>query len=403
MDNAPHTLAVGAAKTEITPRGGPVNLAGFGFSRKSSGVLDPLWARAIYAADGVSWVVLVTVDVIGLFHDFVRAVRADLAGELGDTGRVLVCSTHNHDGPDTMGYWGTGLFNAIPVRTGADPAYLRTLREAVVRSVRAARADAEPVSMVRGRARAPRFLTENVREPGYKDDTIAWVRFDRPDGTRKAYLACFACHPEVLWDKNTLISADYVGVVCRLLEERTGAATLLFQGPLGGMVTPNIEEAAPMADRLQFMETMGRTIAGRLLQSEGSAVPVAEPRIGHAVRTFTVPLGNRVFALLHRMGVITRDGGGRTITTEANMVRIGDVLMFGAPGELLPAAGFMIKARLADAPSVFVLALCCDELGYIPAPRDFGHVAYAFERSMSAGPALSDEVLRSVCMLRALL
>jgi hypothetical protein len=388
-------LRVGVGRADITPYGRTVNLAGFGFRRRSTGVLDPLFARAIHISCGKEWLTLVSADLIGLFRDFVEGIRSVLVGEFGDSSRIIVCCTHNHDGPDTMGYWGRSLLGAIPIRSGADPAYMEELRPKIVSAIREARAGAEPVVAFRGRAAAPPWLSENVRRPGYKDDTLGWLRFDRPGGTTKAYLLNFACHPEALWSGNTLLSADYPGVLCRLVEERTGGTALFFSGALGGMVTPNIEESAAFPDRRRFMEAMGRTLFEQLLESERRAELIDAPSVRHARKVFEVTVSNPVFRLLEAAGVLPRRGTGRRVVTETHMVRIGDALIFGAPGELLPSMGFMIKARLSDSRSVFTLGLCCDELGYILAPAEFGERAYRFERSMSVGAGLSHAVLES--------
>jgi hypothetical protein len=394
-------LSVGAAKVDITPYDRVVNMAGFGFSRRSTGVLDPLYARAIYVSDGAEWTVLVGVDVIGLFNDYVNSVRDLLSGDFANSDRILICSTHNHDGPDTMGYWGRALLGKLPVSTGVDEEYMAALRSRLVDVIRAARADAEPVRMFRGSAEAPRFLTENVREPGYKDDTLSFLRFDRADGSRKAYLLNYACHPESLWSENTKISSDYVGVLCRLIEEETGAAPVFLSGALGGMVTQNLEESAPMPDRIRFMNAMGGSLYGCLRRAEAAAVEVPEPAVRHARRSITVPLENSMLLLLHRLGVFKREGGGKTVRTEANMVKIGDVAIFGAPGEPLPSLGFQIKGRLSGSPMSMVVGLCCDELGYILSHEDCKRRQYEFEKSMSAGESLTTEVLRSVYDLLA--
>ena len=270
--------------------------------------------------------------------------------------------------------------------------------QAFVSDVLAAKADAEPVVMWRGCAQIPPWITENVREQGHKDNDLQWVRLDRPSGSAKAYIINFACHPEVMWSRNTLLSSDFPGVLCRLVEEQTGATPLFIQGALGGMVTPNMEEGAGIEDRVRFLKTMGGVLFDRLMESSKDGVKVREPRVSHSARRITVPLENRMLYVLHRLGVLKR-GGGRTVETEVNLVRVGDTAILGVPGEPLPAVGDMIRARLAGAVQVFVAGLCCDELGYILAPEQSGLEKYAFERSMSAGPSLADELLRSVYML----
>ena len=127
-------LLFGFAKRAITPAIGakPVYLAGFDNDRRATGVHDDLWGRAVAVSDGRLKVAIVSVDLIGVFHGEVLKAREELQRRV--PGAVLVvASTHNHQGPDTMGLWGKGRFSS-----GVDPEYLGRVREEIA----AAAADA---------------------------------------------------------------------------------------------------------------------------------------------------------------------------------------------------------------------------------------------------------------------
>src|SRR5262245_50512637 len=95
-DRPAATLEVGFGEADVTPKvepkGKPVYLAGFGHNRKATGVNDPLHARAVVFRDGKTKVAIVSVDVVGLFNEFVQQVRKHLP----DFTYVVVSSTHNH-------------------------------------------------------------------------------------------------------------------------------------------------------------------------------------------------------------------------------------------------------------------------------------------------------------------
>src|SRR5262249_60648739 len=98
---AAEPLRAGLAETDITPKTGdkPVYIAGFGQNRKATGVHDPLKARAVVLRHGDRKVAVVALDLIGFFNANVAHVRDRLDG----FDYVLVCSTHQHEGPDTLG------------------------------------------------------------------------------------------------------------------------------------------------------------------------------------------------------------------------------------------------------------------------------------------------------------
>src|SRR5947209_16848424 len=92
----PALLKAGFGETDITPNlsGKPVYLAGFGHNRKATRIHDPLKARAVVLRHGGDKIALVSIDVVGFFHENVERVRAALPG----FRYVLVASTHNHEG-----------------------------------------------------------------------------------------------------------------------------------------------------------------------------------------------------------------------------------------------------------------------------------------------------------------
>ena len=75
---------------------------------QATGVHDPLQARAAVLRHGGRKVALVSVDLVGFFYPNVVNVRDRLPG----FHYVLVSSTHNHEGPDTLGLWGASAFTS---------------------------------------------------------------------------------------------------------------------------------------------------------------------------------------------------------------------------------------------------------------------------------------------------
>ena len=101
---------VGFGEADITPmlQPGPVYMAGFGHNRKATGVLDPIKVRAVVIQSGRQKIAFACADVVGLFLPCVEHVRKELPG----FDYVVVSSTHNHHGPDTMGLWGENPFKS---------------------------------------------------------------------------------------------------------------------------------------------------------------------------------------------------------------------------------------------------------------------------------------------------
>src|SRR5262249_46212041 len=122
---AAEPLHAGFAEVDVTPKLGdkPVFMAGFGHNRKATEVADPIVARAVVLKHDKQKIAIVSIDVVGFFYANVETVRK----QLGGFDYVLISSTHNHEGPDTLGLWGTS-----PFKSGVDPEYMKKLEELIV-------------------------------------------------------------------------------------------------------------------------------------------------------------------------------------------------------------------------------------------------------------------------------
>ncbi len=388
---APEFLA-GAARLRITPPAGVV-IAGHGFNKRARGALDDLWARAVYLDSGPEAVVLVSLDVIGLALPRVERVRARVTRQHAE--RVLVFATHNHDGPDTLGFWGPAVLQLLPVRSGQDPAYMDWLEARVARVIRRAVASARPARVLAGRFPAPVELAMNPREPGDVDPLAQVLRLEDRRGGTVATLVQWGCHAEALQDLNQLLSADFPGVFYREAEDALGGVAVYLSGPAGGMVEPPDPPAAPLSQRLATRERIGGALAaGAIAQAIGGMQELDGARL--RVRTARASIPVQVGGLLDlAMGLGLLDPRplvDGALVTEVALVDLGPVRILSLPGEPTPELGRAFAARLgADYP--WVVGLGQDELGYLLTDRQWADPRFAYERSMSLGPGAAAQLL----------
>ena len=209
---AAEPVSVGFGLADVTPDVAgktPVFIAGYGQNRRATGVHDPLYAPNRPFGWGRKRVALAAVDVVGLQYPTVQEIRRRLSG----FDYVMVASTHNHEGPDTVGIWGP-----TPFKSGVNPEYIEHLVAQTVAAIQQADKARAPVTASYGTAADGRLLRDS-REPFVKDDVIRVVRFDAA-GTHKpnCLLVNWTCHPEALASRNQLITADFP----RLHDPRAG-------------------------------------------------------------------------------------------------------------------------------------------------------------------------------------
>ncbi len=381
---ASSVFLAGAAARTITPPLGerPVFLAGFQGDRRATAVHSDLYVRALAMRLGDRVAVLVACDLIGLHYDDIAEIRAALAPRDIPSESLIVACTHTHSGPDTLGLWGPDQASS-----GVDPAYLASIRRAVVEAALEALTFGCPVRMRAAMTRMPAGYVANYRTPDVVDDEIAVVQFERPNGEILATLLNLACHPEVLMGDSTLVSADYAGAACRAVEQAAGGSALHVSGALGGMLSPALEQRNAGA-----VAAMGQAYAGAALEALAQSELTEIPKFEFRRATFGLPMSNPLFEMAQQAGVLRRRGLAEgELTTTCAYVDLGSAQIITIPGELLPRLGFELKAALPG-PVRVLAGIAEDELGYIlpddefVAPADYLNPGTQYEESMSIGP-----------------
>jgi hypothetical protein len=395
-------MQVGFAKTIITPSlERPVFLAGFGHNRRAESVHDDLFARALAISAEQTTLVLCSVDLIGLFAPEIDKIRETL--KVSETFRVLnpeivIAATHTHHGPDTAGLWGPD-----DKTRGVDEAYMTELRQKVAETILAALGKLQPVSGVKSGSVFVRGIVKNARNPEILDEELTVLQFLDGVGNPLASLFNFPCHPEVLWEHNPHITADYPGFLCAEAEKQTNAPCIFFSGALGGMMTPDVKEHS-------FAEAkfMGKKLADeglKAIQNAELTVNGLPSMVSIQKREFAAKLTNPLYKLAFWRKLLpdTRDKKGN-IVSEVNLIKIGDAWFATVPGELLPKLGLEIKALLTEkgARVAGVLGLANGWFGYILPAEDFKYPWNPFnpgahyEETNSIGKEIGPKVMEGI-------
>lgn len=384
----------GYAEAVITPAlDRPVYLAGFGNNRRAESIHDELTVRALALQTGAITLAFVALDLIGFFrrdvHDVIRAVQAT-----HPQARVLIASTHTHHGPDTLGLWGPN-----GATRGVDEGWLSTTKAAIAATIQAALGGLEPVTVAWAETEAPHWV-KNARDPEIVDATLTMLQATRDDGRVLATLFNYPCHPEVLWEHNPHITADYVHALREEAQRQTGAPALFFVGALGGMLTPDVKDHS-----FAEAEAMGVALARAGLTALASSQGVRDPQMTDSSATIRPTLTNPLYKLAFWRKLLpdVRDRNG-CVETEVHLTKIGGLWLATVPGELFPKLGLRLKAwlRAAGADATGVIGLANDELGYILPAEDFKYPWNPFrpgshyEETNSIGKDIGPHVMKAL-------
>ena len=393
-------MKIGYAQTIITPYlDQPVYLAGFGNNRRAEDIHDDLYARALAISASEMTLVLCALDLIGFFRpdalQVAERLKVSTEGSTISNLQVVVASTHTHHGPDTMGLWGPS-----DRLSGVNPSYQESLKDKIVATLQLALQKLVTVCAVKMTSVHVPGVAKNARNPEIVDDELTLLQFLAPEDKPLATLFNFPCHPEVLWEHNPHLTADYPGYLRDEVEKLSGAPCLFFSGALGGMMTPDVKDHS-------FVEAewMGNKLAEEGLQALNAVPGEQVSSVSLAKKEIAPKLTNPLYkiALRRRLLPDVRDRQGR-VHSEVNLIKLGEAWFATVPGELLPKLGLQIKADLkaAGARVAGVIGLANDELGYILPVEDFKYPWNPFkpgkhyEETNSIGKEIGPKIMEAV-------
>jgi hypothetical protein len=248
--NTPQCICnFGLARCDITPPVGIYHRAwGAATHERATGVHRPLTAAALVfqASDGPQAdepeQVLIAIDHCLLGFGEMNALADRICRGTGlAADQLVVTFSHTHAaglmGLDRIHFPGGELI----------PPYLDELAGRLTRIVGEARQAAQPVTITYGLGRCPLaanrdYWDETIGQftcgfnpDGPADDTVQLARVTDSAGKLVAVLVNYACHPTTLAWQNTLISPDFPGAMCALIEGATGSPCVFLQGASGDL------------------------------------------------------------------------------------------------------------------------------------------------------------------------
>jgi hypothetical protein len=388
-------MKVGTSQIDITPKPG-VELSGFAArTQPSTGVLDPLFAKALYLADGSERVLWIHCDLVGFDREIVLEFRDWAQQRLGlAAGQVMLSATHTHSGPCTIYLQECGRY---------DPAYVKLLQGRLREAAEAALAQTEDCEIATTEGHLDLAVDRRQQASKHTDPRVAALGFRRNDGSFKAVVVNYPMHAVALGSSNRQISADVPGQTALRLSRqlRGNPAVLTTNGACGNMNPP--AENVPFAQ----IEAWGGRIADAVADRLAQTPPTPRALLRVARRVFPLPLdvldvaGIEAFARkalqdaksLAEWGdkyrrvvehwrsalVAAAQAGGAVDHRDAELfaLRLGDVILLGANAEVF--SEFTDWLRAGTTQKVYVVGYANGDMGYLPTQAAYAEGGYEVE------------------------
>jgi hypothetical protein len=274
-------MKAGVAKVDITPPLGYHMWGYFDRVKGAEGILDPLFARVLVLEVGDQRIAYVDLDLGRTFGPAsLASLQKAVKANSGISG-LIVQATHTHAGPVILDEYPKGT-----------PAWETDALRKIADAVRDAERNVVPVRLGVGYGEAyigynrRRVETDGTvtmiwqnpqRIPTWPvDPTIALLRIDRMNGDPLAILVNYATHPVIFGNDNLRFSADFPGVMCKVVERAFNGKPLAFfvQGGAGDInvydaTTPITQDAVSRRD--WSGETLGKAAVEAAKQIQTAA------------------------------------------------------------------------------------------------------------------------------------
>ncbi|MCL4216045.1 MAG: neutral/alkaline non-lysosomal ceramidase N-terminal domain-containing protein [Candidatus Hydrogenedentes bacterium] len=410
-------IETGFAHTYITPAVGK-EIPGLLHKRVAEGILDPLYARACVVDDGSTRLAIVQVDAIVVGDALVAEARRLIQRRCGIAREnVLIAATHTHSGGPVC-----DLFSSE-----ADPEYVHALIERIAWAVTKACSVMRPVLagahvtscegvafnrrfLMKGGAQAthPGKLNPDIVAPaGPADPSVLVAGFCDPDTLKPVgCLVNFACHATHI--NGTQFSADYPKWIVDTLQAVHGPefGVVFLNGACADVTQMDNQDGRPGEFGPYWATRTGQAVGAAALKGlaltrwrANTSVDRAVQKVQCSVREISEVDEKAARELVEKHGA----GAGRSETLfasellqvaeqrkkkakhrlEVQAMRLGEVLLWTAPGELFQAYALDVRDR-----SPFPLTRCVEltngYAGYICTPAAFEGGGYEVRTARSS-------------------
>jgi hypothetical protein len=367
---------------------------GIGPSKPTLKKEGDLTVRAMVVSDGVTKVAFVSADFLGFPSALGNRARAKVKGIPPEN--ILIGATHTHSAPDAYGFPdGKG-------GTGADLKYLDSVVERMAEAINEAATQLRPATLKIATGEAKGKIAFNYYADRLYDPRCHVLQALGPDGKPFATLVNYAIHPEVLGSDRGICSPDLIGPLYQRLEEKGAGIGIFMNSAQGGMVTADNRGTDGKSTRTwEECQRIGHLLADEALRIVNDAPVQKEPKLHCEARPLTFPVDSKELRAVMAASPLTLGPKNATnITTQFNLVNLGNAQILSIPGEALPNIGYYLKRNMRGEHNL-LFGLTNDAFGYILTRVDwssFKTYSYVSRTCLGekTGEILIEEALRFV-------
>ncbi len=437
-------MKVGFSKICINPPyGSPI--VGYYEHRYVKGILDDLFIRAIVFDDGEKKAAVLACDLCEFQQKYFDLIKDAIVSSTDlDRNAIFINCSHTHTGPLLGQDFASDEvsdehYDAVVIN-GARDAVLYAINDLKDAEIETASAPAKNISFVRrfrmkdgSVATNPGVKNPDIDHPlGTPNETVKLIKIVRK-GTEDIFIVSFGTHPDSVGGE--LISADYMGYVCSILENAVPNTKCMFllgvQGDVNHVnVNPTPAESAisvidfdSVPRSIKHAEHMGRIIAGAVLSICSITQKIKADKISFTEKTVHFPAHQEndrldearkimeyyetgrahelpfkemalTTAVAEAKRIVNLENGPMSFPFHLSAIKVGELVFAGLGGEPFTEIG----NRINDASpfkETIICALTNNEGGYVPTTKAYEEGGYE-AKSSAFKPGCDDIVVNGM-------
>jgi hypothetical protein len=412
LSNGQSILKGNAGEAILTP---PLEmnytLGGYGarMNRPAEAIHDDIKAKALILDDGAKKYAIITLDILGLPPNVQHMIADKLSGNGWTQENILLLPSHAHTSLEMFALNDKNIFNNSAIGI-FQPELMDFVVDKLATLITDTDKDLHDLNIGTGQVKLE-GLNRNRRGDAAVDKELTVTRVDLSDGEPLAVLVNWTAHPTIMDEDDMWVSGGWPGYLQRELEDWIGGGVvaMFYNGAEGDQSVV----ANKGSSHYEKAEYYGREIAIHAKGIYDNITPKQESEFKSTYEIIDLPprkahpsfmqTGGEEYKLSEEMiqGLLEQV---LPTNTAVSVVQIGELMIVGAPGEMIAELGMDIKNSLKESGIAYPVigGLANEWISYILTPEEYHQSGYECSVSFygeTLGTVIHDGMLKSATNL----
>lgn len=267
-------MKIGLAKELITPPY-PVLLSGFAAQRKAQSAYDDVYVKVMIYELNHNYYGAISYDLIGFDQLLMKQLKEIMKQLNLNIDNFIVAATHTHSAQGGVVESDKGILKGTEyIFMPTNLAQIKLIARQTETALKAALNDLKKAQVYVSKDRLSGIGSNRNSHDFKGNDDLMVIYIEQEEG-RKALLVNYACHPTVLNQENTKISADFPGALDKYMCDQKYFYSMFLNGSCGDISTRFTREKSGYEEVCRY----GKLICDKVMHMRKKAKEVEDVSI----------------------------------------------------------------------------------------------------------------------------